>query len=43
MNENLPVTKKKNRKIIFVLVFSLALNLLFVGGLIGRLPDWLLG
>ena len=36
MDENLPVTKKKNRTIIFVLVFSLALNLLFVGGLIGR-------
>lgn len=36
MDENLPVTKKKNRTITFVLVFSLALNLLFIGGLIGR-------
>ena len=36
MDQNLPVTKEKNRAIIVVLICSLALNLLLIGGLIGR-------
>ena len=36
MDQDLPAKKKKNRVVIILLICSLALNLLFIGGLIGR-------
>ena len=36
MDQDLPAKKKKNRVVIMLLICSLALNLLFIGGLIGR-------
>ena len=36
MDKDLPEKKKKNRVVIILLICSLALNLLFIGGLIGR-------
>ena len=36
MEQDLPAKKKKNRVVIMLLICSLALNLLFIGGLIGR-------
>ena len=36
MDQDLPTKKKKNRVVIMLLICSLALNLLFIGGLIGR-------
>lgn len=36
MDQDLPAKKKKNRVAIILLICSLALNLLFIGGLIGR-------
>ena len=36
MDQDLQTKKKKNRVVIILLICSLALNLLFIGGLIGR-------
>tara|TARA_B110000438_G_scaffold132001_1_gene128113 strand:+ start:339 stop:839 length:501 start_codon:yes stop_codon:yes gene_type:complete len=36
MDQDLSAKKKKNRVVIILLICSLALNLLFIGGLIGR-------
>ena len=36
MDQDLPAKKKRNRVVIILLICSLALNLLFIGGLIGR-------
>ncbi len=36
MDQSTPAPRKRNRAVIVILICSLALNLLFVGGLIGR-------